>query len=48
MTAKEYLKSISQLDDEIKRNRQRCRTLRGRCNEYIRKIFGRCRTANER
>ena len=28
MTAKEYLKSISQLDDEIKRKRQRCRTLR--------------------
>ena len=28
MTKKEYLKSISQLDDEIKRNRQRCRTLR--------------------
>ena len=46
MTAKEYLKSISQLDDEIKRKRQRCRTLS--CDEYIRKIFGRCRTANER
>ena len=28
MTAKEYLKSISQLDDEIKRKRQRGRTLR--------------------